>query len=200
MTVTIRAATAMDGDAAAALILDAGESLLIDIFGAGDRGKALAFLRESWAQGAGQYGFENHWIAEANGEVVGVVTCWHDALPEHFDRDTLASITTHFGLDDAIDIVMRSQQYSAALHPPLLLELGVGHLAVSRSFRRHGVATKLITFMRDKAKALKKHALVLDVELSNLDALAFYKANGFAEQQRCEPFVQLIKAVPPDIS
>lgn len=199
MSVHIRPAESDDRDVAVPLLLDAGERLLTTIFGNGDREAALNYLTHAWQEGAGQYGFTNHWVAQVNDQIAGLVTCWHDKLPADFDRATLTSITDHFGLDGSIDVVMRSQQFSAALHPPTPTELAIGHLAVAHSARRKQVGSALLGAMYEKAVSLRKFAIVLDVEAANTGAVAFYLANGFGEHRACPPFLQMIKAVelPP---
>jgi len=198
MTVNVRAARHDDRDVAVPLLLDAGERLLTTIFGNSDRQAALDYLMFAWGLGGGQYGFKNHWVAESHSEIKGLITCWHDGLPDDFDRVTLTSITDHYGLDKSIDVVMRSQQFSAALHPPSSTELAVGHLAVCHEARRQQVGSHLLAHMLEKASSLRKFAVVLDVEASNTPAVAFYKAQGFGEHRTCPPFIQMIKSVAVD--
>lgn len=197
MNLSIRQATAADMARAVPLLLDSGEQLLTDIFGNGERDTAYEYLCYAWSYGYGQYGFENHWVACVNNNVVGLMTCWHNKLPVDFDRDTLSSITEYFGLDESIEVVMRSQRFSAALHPPQATELGVGHLSVAAEVRRQGVGRALLRVAEDKAREHKKFAIVLDVEVSNETAFQFYRALGFGEHQRAGPFIQMIKTVPP---
>lgn len=197
MNLNIRQATAADMASAVPLLLDSGEQLLIDIFGNGERDSAYQYLCFAWSNGEGQYGFKNHWVACIDDDVVGLMTCWHDKLPADFDRDTLSSITEHFGLDQSIDVVMRSQRFSAALHPPLATELGIGHLSVAAGARRQGVGRALLRVAEKTAREHKKFAMVLDVEVSNETARRFYKALGFGEHQHAAPFIQMIRAVPP---
>merc|ERR1712000_495534 len=153
--------------------------LLTEVFGQGDQQVALDYLLSAWKKGGGQYGFENHWVAEYNGKVTGLVSGWHDRLLEHF------------GIDDALDIVMRSQQYLAVLEAPLFTELGIGHLAVSPDARRQGTGSALIEFMEVKARAMKKNALVLNCEIANKGAIAFYQRLGFGEHRTNDQFVQM---------
>ncbi|MBU2978368.1 GNAT family N-acetyltransferase [Alteromonas sp. C1M14] len=197
MTVVVRQATAKDVNLAVPLLLEAGEHLLVSIFGNGEHEDALGFLHAAWLRGLGQYGFANHWLACHNNDVVGIISCWHDHLPDNFDRDTLLAITDYYGLDMALDVVMRSQQYSVALNSPMALELCIGHIAVAAGARRMGVGTAMIRFMEQYARELGKLALVLDVEQANEKALAFYYALGFREQQAIPPFIQLAKGIAP---
>lgn len=197
MTVVVRPATAKDALHAVPLLLDAAEKILVTIFGDGKREEAHDFLHAAWLRGSGQYGFANHWVACIEDSIVGIVSCWHDKLPKHFDRDTMTSVTDYYGLDKAMDVVMRSQAMTYALHPPMMLELGVGHIAVAAGARRSGVGTALIRFMEHIARDLGKMSLVLDVEEGNRHALNFYEALGFVSQQTFSPFVKMAKGVPP---
>ncbi len=200
MTVVVRQATARDATYAVPLLLDAGEHLLKKIYGDGDRDTAFAFLSAAWLRGTGQYGFANHWLACIEDEIVGIISCWHDSLPQHFDRDTLTSITDFFGLDEAIDVVMRSQAYTIALNPPMVLEMSIGHLAVAAGARRSGVATILVRYMENMARELGKLSLVLDVEEHNTRAIDFYKSMGFKSRQGIPPFIQFTKGIAPVIT
>lgn len=197
MTVVVRKAEAKDVDFAVPLLLDAGEHLLTKIFGNGERDRAYDFLHAAWQRGPGQFGFDNHWLACIDEQIVGVVSCWHDELPAQFDRETLTSITEFYGLDEAIDVVKRSQAYTIALNPPLVLELAIGHLAVAAGAQRNGVATALVRFMERKAREMGKLSVVLDAYTGNKRALAFYEAMGFKPRQELHPFVQMTKGVAP---
>ena len=197
MTVVVRKAEARDKDFAVPLLLDAGEHLLINIFGNGERERAYDFLITAWEKGTGQYGFANHWVACIDEQIVGIVTSWHDKLPAQFDRDTLTSITDFYGLDEAIDVVMRSQSYTIALNPPLLLELAIGHLAVAAGARRNGVATTLVRFKERMAREMGKLSVVLDVHTGNKRAIDFYEAIGFKPRQELPPFIQMTKGIAP---
>lgn len=195
MKVTIRKATPQDGEFAVPLLLDSGRDLLVFIFGMGNEQRALDYLHDTWKRKRGQYGCDNHWVALCNNEIAGLVTCWHNGLPADFDRQTLASITEFYGIDIAMDVVMRSQQVTVALSPPESMELGLGHLAVSPVYQRSGVGTMLVKTMEEQAIALKKLALVLDVHISNTGAMRFYTQQGFTLRQTCTPFIQMSKGI-----
>lgn len=194
-SIVVRKATAADGTDAVPLLLAAGDPLLVNVFGLGDEDQALSYLQYAWQYGSGQYGFKNHFVATLDEKVVGLICGWHSRLPKDFDRATLSSITDHYGLDGAIDVVMRGQVYMATLEPPMATELCVGHLAVHRSARRKGVGRMLLEHMHDYAHSLKKNALVLNVLSDNDSAVSFYQRCGFGVHQTTPPFVQLIRVV-----
>lgn len=191
----VRSARKDDVGDAVPMLLAAGKRLLIDIFGSGDAKATTDFLSFAWQQGNGQFGYKHHWVCLAEQSLAGLVTCWHDSLPANFDRDTLATITDHYGLDGAIDVVMRSQLYLASIEPPSSNELAMGHVAVAPKHQRKGIGLALVTFMEEKARELKKETLYLNTELDNDGAIAFYKRLGFAEGPSANGFIRLEKAV-----
>ncbi|MDC8829305.1 GNAT family N-acetyltransferase [Alteromonas gilva] len=191
----IRNAEKNDGSVAVDLLFSAGKYLLTEVFGMGHPDTAFDYLLSAWDKGGGQYGYQNHWVAETDGEITGLVSCWHNQLPEDFDRLTLASIVDHYGIDNALEIVMRSQRYLALLESPLFTELGIGHLAVSEKARRKGIGAALINFMEIKGQGMQKNALVLNCSVDNHGAIAFYKKLGFGVHRSNDQFVQMIKAL-----
>ncbi|GGW91116.1 GNAT family N-acetyltransferase [Alteromonas halophila] len=191
--VTLRAAEQTDGEVATELLMQAAGALLTDIFGNGDEARVRRYLFAAWHAGEGQYGYKNHWVACQDERVIGLVTCWHNQLPENFDRATLDVITAHFGLDESLNIVMRSQVYSSALHPPTDTQMAIGHLAITPDCRRQGVGRRLLDEMQALAVSLGKTALVLDVEQTNHSAIDFYLANQFSTLQHCPPFQHMYK-------
>lgn len=192
---TVRHAKPGDGSDAVELLMQAAGALLTHIFGNGDTASTRRFLASAWQSGEGQYGYRNHWVAESGTSVVGLVTSWHDQLPQDFDRCTLDIITQHFGLDETVAIVMRSQVYSSALHPPTPDQLAVGHLAVRPGQRGSGIGAQLLDEMLALARQYGKTALVLDVETSNQDAIQFYTSQQFSVKQTNPPFQQMVRHV-----
>lgn len=192
---TIRHATADDGSDAVDLLMQAAGGLLTHIFGNGDEASTRRFLASAWQSGDGQYGYYNHWVAESEHAVVGLVTSWHDQLPTDFDRKTLDMITQHFGLDEAIDIVMRSQAYSSALHSPTSEQLAIGHLAVKPGLRGNGIGTYLLDEMLILARRYSKIAMVLDVETSNQNAIHFYTSQQFIVEHTIPPFQHMVRRI-----
>ena len=174
------------------LMLAAGD-LLVSIFGNGDESKTREFLHHAWQQGKGQYGYDHHYVIELEQAVKGVVTVWHNQLDVDFDRFTLSIITDFFGLDEALEIVKRSQFYCAALTPPGENEIALGHLAVSPDARGVGLAKALVDYCAMLAESLGKDRLVLDVTETNDHASHFYAANGFIKKMKMGPFYHMVK-------
>ena len=195
MQINIRPGVASDAPFATPLILSAAETLLNAIFGHAKDKTALGYLAHAWQLGGGQYGFENHWVAEKGNQVLGLVTAWHSKLGTAFDRATLDSITSYFTLDEAITVVMRNQTVAVNLTPPSNTELMIGHLAVSEDGKRQGIGRSLVDTMLEKAVELQKRHIVLDVEVSNIEAIRFYQSLGFNEEAINKGFIRFYRSV-----
>jgi len=195
MEINIRPGVASDAPFATPLILSAAESLLNAIFGHANDKTALGYLAHAWKHGGGQYGFENHWVAERGSQVLGLITAWHSKLGAAFDRATLDSITSYFTLDEAITVVMRNQTVAVNLTPPSNTELMIGHLAVSEAGKRQGIGRSLVNTMLAKAAELQKRQVVLDVEVSNIAAIRFYQSLGFNEESINKGFIRFYRSV-----
>ncbi len=195
MSIVIRPALPDDVESATALLYSAGEQLLCSIFGNGDKTIAQDFLAFAWSQKYGQYGSDNHWVACKDAQVIGLITCWHDQLPDDFDHQTLMTITEYFGVSEALDVVARSMHVAESLRTPTHIELGIGHVAVDAAHRRTGVATALIEEMKREALSKRKKMLILDVETCNHAAIAFYRQLGFKEKGEQPPFLHMYQAL-----
>nr|WP_269468732.1 GNAT family N-acetyltransferase [Alteromonas sp. ASW11-130] len=149
----------------------------------------------AWLKEGGQYGSDNHWVACKSNQPIGIVTCWHDELPEDFDHKTLACITEYFGVTESLNVIARSQQFAESLQSPDKNQLGVGHVAVHPEYRRAGVATALLQEMEKQAIKRAKHTLILDVETHNEAAIAFYIRQGFKEKSVEPPFLHMYKTL-----
>ena len=195
MDTKIRQGVASDAAQTAPLILSAAESLLVSIFGHNQTKTADGYLAHAWQLGGGQYGFQNHWVAEDGDHILGVVTSWHSKLGAEFDRATLDSITSYFSLDEAMTVLMRNQTVAINLTPPTNTELMLGHVAVAKHAKRKGIGTALVDAMHARAEKLNKRKLVLDVELSNIDAIRFYQHAGFSEESINKGFIRFARPV-----
>lgn len=62
--------------------------------------------------------------------------------------------------------------------------LDIDEFGVDESYRRQGVATGMITFIKEYAKKQGFHRIELNMWEFNQDALAFYEAAGFVTYRR----------------
>ena len=62
--------------------------------------------------------------------------------------------------------------------------LDIDEFCVDKDFRRRGVASAMIRFIKDYAKEKGFHRIELNMWEFNRDALAFYEAAGFSSYRR----------------
>ncbi len=199
---TIRPALASDVDVAVELILAAAESLLVGIFGGGDKQITHDFLTNAWTIKHSQFGYGQHIVVCVDGEVAGICTHWQKDMPEVFAKDTAKSIVDFYTLEQAQDVIARSKAATYAILVPKEASLIIGHVAVLVKFRRLGLAAKLVSFVENIALQKSKTILALDVEQDNHTAIAFYRSIGFVEDSEGpdrSPFMHMIKALPPKV-
>src|SRR5215469_1944339 len=72
LKVRFRPAAADDAAVAVPLIYASGPDSFDYVFTTRDGGDALAFLQHCYADGAGEFGWRNHWVGVADGRVVAV--------------------------------------------------------------------------------------------------------------------------------
>lgn len=66
----------------------------------------------------------------------------------------------------------------------VLFEADMMNLAVDRSYRRQGIARKLVSFLIDRLRENKTYCLTLEVRASNVAAISLYHELGFKEVGR----------------
>jgi ribosomal protein S18 acetylase RimI-like enzyme len=71
----------------------------------------------------------------------------------------------------------------------------IGHLAVSEDGKRQGIGRSLVDTMLEKAVELQKRHIVLDVEVSNIEAIRFYQSLGFNEEAINKGFIRFYRSV-----
>ncbi|MDU0353252.1 GNAT family N-acetyltransferase [Paraglaciecola aquimarina] len=175
----IRRAKADDADTLAKLIYDSAPQLLSAFFTLNSTFQVRNFLRTSLVCRDGQYGYHNHWVVEQNCQVVGCVSAWHCELSESFHRASLTSISQFYGLENALLVLQNNHVLQDCTSQPKVNEWCIGHLSVAPQNKRQGVASVLLEQMTCLALEKNKSVICLDVEASNIQAIAFYTALGF---------------------
>lgn len=142
----------------------------------------LNFLVSCLLTSGGQYGFENHWIAEIDNQVAGCLSTWQSDLPDSFHQATLIKLTHFYGVAHALSIVQASRALQDCIPKLKNHELCIGHFAVFAKYQRRGIATNLLRFAQQKALICGKSVLCLDVESKNTQAIDFYLGRGFKQE------------------
>ena len=73
-------------------------------------------------------------------------------------------------------------------------------VTVNATVQRRGVATALMTAVRDRASAAGAKRAWLITTDDNADAIAFYEAIGMRRARTYENFVEVVRAQKPDVS
>lgn len=166
-----------DADRLASLILLSAQTLLPYIFGS--REQALNYLQLACAQTDGQYSATRHHVATKQDEVIACMSLWQHNMPSRFQTCTVKSLTDFLNASQVAHIVTINDELMRVFAPPLPEELCIGHLAVHSEHQGQGVASQMISFALERARALNKSRLILDVDKASTRALSFYRKHGF---------------------
>lgn len=171
--IAIRPARPGDVDVAVPLIHASGPDAFGYVFQ-----DAPTFLRRAYLDGAGEFGYRNHTVAEADGEVVGVGAAYSGDTSFAFTIAAARQILGHYGLRGP-GVIARGLRVERVIRPPSKDMLYIAHLGVPESMRRHGVGTELIRRFLDEGRARGRRSAELDVALTNPAARRLYERLGF---------------------
>jgi ribosomal protein S18 acetylase RimI-like enzyme len=177
--VELRAGQQKDAIRLAPLILLSAQTLLPYVFGT--REKALNYLQLACAQKDGQYSATRHHVVTNQGDVIACMSLWQHDMPSRFHTYTVKSLTDFLSPAQVAHIVAINDELMRVFAPPLQDELCIGHLAVHTEHQGQDVASQMINFAHERAKALNKSRLILDVDNASTRALSLYRKHGFEQ-------------------
>jgi ribosomal protein S18 acetylase RimI-like enzyme len=180
----IRQANQGDAKTLGALIFSSAPVAIAAIFEINDELSATNFLQCCLLSADGQYGYNNHWVAEIDNLVVGCFSPWHCDLPDSFHQATLTKLTQFYGMAHTLSVLQASQTLQDCIPKPKDHEWCIGHFAVLSENQRQGVATALLKFANKQALSFGKSNLSLDVESTNSQATEFYLRQGFVQKSK----------------
>lgn len=183
---SIRPARAADADAAVPLILTSGPAAYEYVFALPQR-PAVDFLRFAFADGGGFSGYQNHYVVENAGRVVGTGAFYTLEDHQRLARESLGQSTRHYGMIGAMRIVRQSLPVSAMMPAPSADALYVANLAVADDCRGQGIGGLLLEHACSLAREQGAAALELDVAVTNPRAQALYERFGFSVESE-RPF------------
>ncbi|WP_339720516.1 GNAT family N-acetyltransferase [uncultured Paraglaciecola sp.] len=178
----IRQAHQGDAKALGALVFSSAPIAISAIFDINHELSAANFLQSCLLNADGQYGYNNHWVAEVDKLVVGCLSAWHTELPKSFHQTTLAALTKFYGIAHTLSVLQSSQALQDCIPKPKEHEWCIGHFGVSEQHQRKGVGTALLEYMQQQALNFGKSELCLDVESINTQAVNFYLGHGFIKK------------------
>lgn len=171
--IAVRPARPDDVDVAVPLIHASGPDAFGYVFG-----DAVRFLRRAYLDGSGEFGFQNHTVAEVDGDVVGVGAAYSGDTALAFTVAAARQILGHYGLRGP-GVVVRGLRVERTIRPPAKDMQYIAHLGVTESMRGRGIGTTLIRRFLDDGRALGRRTAELDVAVTNPDAQRLYARLGF---------------------
>jgi len=184
---TVRLARPDDDQAIAALVVEGFLDKFRPVFG-GRMDRSLKVM-EKWISLEHASGGVTSLVVEgyANAEIAGSVGVRTDASREDIlARGLWRSLTRNLGIPRA---VWATALLSYPRYSTLASEAYVERLVISSSFRRQGMARRLLAAAEDLARDAGKKSVGLHVTGNNLGALRLYEAEGYKEVSRQRSFV-----------
>lgn len=164
----IRKANPIDATNSIDLIDLALEDISFTLTGTNDKAEARAVLRDFFIQKDNIYSFENVFVYEVNGKVVGAMCAYESNLRDELLKPIVARLCS-INKNSKIDKECFDDEYY------------IDTIGVDISFRRQGIATKLIhhAFLQSKNLGIKNCSLVVDI--LKPQTKKFYESLGFCE-------------------
>lgn len=177
--VRFRPAAPADAAVAVPLIYSSGPSAFDYVFTTRDGGDAQAFLQHCFVDGAGEFGWRNHWVGVAGDTVVAVGAGYGADSKWPFTLAAARQIIGHYGLRRGLGVIARGLRVESVIRPPDGDMHYLAHLAVSPELRGQGVGRALIDRLVGMAREAGRRRVTLDVAASNPRAEALYRRAGF---------------------
>lgn len=179
LQVRFRPAAPEDAAVAVPLIYSSGPVAFDYVFTNRDGGDAQAFLQHCFVDGAGEFGWRNHWVGVAEGKVVAVGAGFGADAKWPFTLAAARQIIRHYGLRRGLGVIARGLRVESVIQPPEDDMHYLAHLAVLPELRGHGIGRALIDQLVGTARDAGRSRVTLDVAASNPRAEALYRRAGF---------------------
>ena len=179
LQVRFRPAAPEDATAAVPLIYSSGPAAFDFVFATGEGRDAPSFLQHCFIDGAGEFGWRNHWVGIANDRVVAVGAGYGVDTKWKFMLAAARQILSHYGLRRGSAVINRGLRVESVIRPPEGDMHYLAHLAVVPELRGRGVGRALIDQLVGAAREAGRRRVALDVAASNPRAEALYRRAGF---------------------
>jgi ribosomal protein S18 acetylase RimI-like enzyme len=163
----IRKAVLEDSDLIANFLLLAMEDIVYKFIGEKDYHKAKEFLAYFAQRERNQYSYQNCWVVEDGGEVLGAANVYDGAMLEELRRPIAEYLKIKFYKDFKPEDETQTGEYY------------IDTLGVNPKHQGKGVGTKLLLFMIDEYVNRRCQTLGLLVEEENRSAKKLYLNLGF---------------------
>ncbi len=179
LRVQFRRAGPDDASAAVPLIYSSGPAAFDYVFSTRGSADAQTFLQRCFVDGAGEFGWRNHWVGIVDGQVVAVGAGFGADSKWPFTLAAAKQILGHYGAREGVSVIARGLRVESLIRPPDGDMHYLAHLGVASELRGRGVGRALIDQLIGTARDAGRPRVVLDVAVSNPRAEALYRRAGF---------------------
>jgi len=176
---TFRDATPADAADAVPLIYSSGPAAFDYVFDIENTAGAQEFLRFAYLQGAGEFGWRNHRVAEIGGQVAAAGAAFDGRDVLRFTIANSLQILRFYGPISAWGVMARGLRTEAIIRPPRAQEYYLCHIGVREELRGHGIGTRLMRNLLEGLDAGRHRCATLDVAVTNPRAQLLYERLGF---------------------
>ena len=178
MQIEFRPAQPDDVEAAIALIYSSGPNAFDFVFKTDTHGTALDFLRRSYLNSAGEFGYGIHVVGVIDGKVVAVGGGWSSKNALTFLFVAARQIFSQYGIVAPV-VIARGLRTENVIPPPSAGEFYLGHLGVVPAYQSQGIGRLLVEHLITQGKAAGLNHVALDVAATNPRGQALYERLGF---------------------
>jgi ribosomal protein S18 acetylase RimI-like enzyme len=178
MKIAFRSAVAADVEAVP-LIYSSGPAAFDYVFTLDSGPRAEDFLRRSFLDGAGEFGWRNHVVGELDGRIVAAGAGWSGEMGFRFMIAGARQILACYGPIAGAGVIGRALRVEAIVPPPSRTRFVVAHLGVRPETRGQGIGQALIEHLLDRGRRRGVGIAALDVAVTNPRGQALYERLGF---------------------
>ncbi|TGN07222.1 N-acetyltransferase [Leptospira ilyithenensis] len=172
---SIRPALPEDVEGVIPLIYSSGPKAWSFVFQEGVVGP-FDFLRKAFLKRGNTISYSNHFVAIKGDLVVGSLIIYKQPVFLLLTVGTAIRIFFTYGIR-ALRVIGRGLKTEAMIQPPKSDCLYLGHISVSESERKKGIAKEIMRYAVSANPVSKK--ISLDVSVENESAISLYKSLGF---------------------
>lgn len=176
MNIQFRPAQASDQEAACSLIYSSAPEIFDYLFAL--KKPALDFLRFSFIEGSGLFGYKNHVVATIENTVTGIGAFYSGKEYFSLGLGNTKHIFKFFGPIKGMSVLKKCLQVQKLIPPPDKSTEYVADLGIKESFRGQGIGTALLKHQMAIAQSKKRRFYVLDVAANNPRAQKLYEKLG----------------------
>ena len=163
----IRKANREESETITALIMLAMEDIVYNFIGEKSEGKAFCFLNSLTEETGNQYSYENCWIAESGGEIVGTAIVYDGARLHELREPVGEKVRSMFNREFNPEDETQAGEYY------------IDCVGVSPNQQGKGIGTKIFQFLIEEYVEKRNETLGLLVDNDNPNAKKLYLKLGF---------------------